>query len=110
MCSCLDASDAIKFNLVFVIACRSQWLCGVRGGSAAFRLLGIWVRVPPGVWMSVSCEYCVLSGRGLCVGLITRPESPTECGVSGCDGEASVMRRRWPTSGCCTMGKRNCYG
>ena len=29
---------------------------------------------PPGTWMSVSCECCVLSGRGLCVGLITRPE------------------------------------
>jgi hypothetical protein len=29
--------------------------------------------------MSVSCECCVLSGRGLCVGLITRP---TDCGVS----------------------------
>jgi len=25
-------------------------------------------------WMSVCCEYCVLSGRGLCDGLITRPE------------------------------------
>ena len=24
--------------------------------------------------MSVCCECCVLSGRGLCVGLITRPE------------------------------------
>jgi hypothetical protein len=24
--------------------------------------------------MSVSCECCMLSGRGLCVGLITRPE------------------------------------
>jgi len=24
--------------------------------------------------MSVSYEYCVLSGRGLCVGLLTRPE------------------------------------
>jgi hypothetical protein len=23
--------------------------------------------------MSVSCEYCVLSGRGLCVRLISRP-------------------------------------
>jgi hypothetical protein len=26
------------------------------------------------VWMSVSCECCVLSGRGLCDGLIPRPE------------------------------------
>jgi hypothetical protein len=25
-------------------------------------------------WMSVSCGCCVLSGRGLCEGLITRPE------------------------------------
>jgi hypothetical protein len=27
-------------------------------------------------WTSVSCECCVLSGRGHCVGLITRPEEP----------------------------------
>jgi hypothetical protein len=27
-----------------------------------------------GAWMSVSCEYCVLSGRGLCILLVTRPE------------------------------------
>jgi len=37
-------------------------------------LLGLRVRIPPGSLMSVSCECCVLSGRGLCVGLITRPE------------------------------------
>jgi hypothetical protein len=39
-------------------------------GAAQF--LGLWVRIPPGEWMSVSCESCVLSG--LFVGLITRPE------------------------------------
>jgi len=38
------------------------------------RLLKLWVRIPPGAWMSVSCECCVLSGRGLCDELITRPE------------------------------------
>jgi len=27
-----------------------------------------------GAWLCVSFEYCVLSGKGLCVGLITRPE------------------------------------
>jgi len=36
---------------------------------AAARLLGLRVRI-----MSVSYECCVLSGKGLCVGLITRPE------------------------------------
>jgi hypothetical protein len=37
-------------------------------------LLGLWVRIPPGAWMFVSCERCVLSRQGLCVGLTTRPE------------------------------------
>ena len=45
-----------------------------RCGSAAARLLRLWVRIPPGAWMSVSCERCVLSGRDLCDEPITRPE------------------------------------
>jgi hypothetical protein len=54
--------------------------------------------------MSVCCECCVLSGRGLCVGLITRPgESYRVWRV--CDREASIMRRPWPTGGCCVIGE-----
>jgi len=53
---------------------QSQWPRGLRRGSAAAHLLGLRVPFPPGAWMSVCCECCVLSGRGLCVGLITRPE------------------------------------
>ena len=56
------------------LVCRSQWPCGIRRKSAAARLLGLWVRIPPGAWMSVSCVCCVLSDRGLCDGLITHPE------------------------------------
>ena len=33
-----------------------------------------WVRIPPGAWIFVCCECRVLSGRGLCDELITRPE------------------------------------
>ena len=40
----------------------------------ATRLLGLWVRIPPGAWKFVCCECCVLSGRGLCDELITSPE------------------------------------
>jgi len=29
--------------------------------------------------------------------------SPTECGVSECDREASKVKRPWPTRGCGTM-------
>jgi hypothetical protein len=32
-----------------------------------------WVRIPPGAWMFVYCECCVLSVRGLCDELIIRP-------------------------------------
>ena len=39
--------------------------------SVASRLLRLSVRIPPGAWMSVSCECFVLSGRTHCVGLIT---------------------------------------
>jgi hypothetical protein len=50
--------------------------------------------------MSVCCECCVLSGRGLCDGLITRPEESYRlwC-VVVCDLETSCMRRPWPTGG-----------
>jgi len=34
----------------------------------------LWVRIPPGAWMFVCCECCVLSGRGLCDGLIIRSQ------------------------------------
>jgi len=40
----------------------------------ATRLLRLWVRITPGAWTFVCCECCVLSGRGLCDELITRPE------------------------------------
>ena len=54
--------------------CRSQWPRVLRRRSAAARLLGLWVRIPPGAWIFVCCECCVLSGRGLCDDLITHPE------------------------------------
>jgi hypothetical protein len=54
--------------------CRSQWPRGLRRRSSAARLLRFWVRIPPRAWKFVCCECCVLSGRGLCDGLITRPE------------------------------------
>jgi hypothetical protein len=55
----------------------------LRRGSTAARLLGLRVRIPPRTWMSVCCECCVLSGRGLCDGLITRTEESYR--VSECE-------------------------
>jgi hypothetical protein len=63
-----------------------KWPSGLRRRSAAGRLLGLWPRIPQEAWMSVGCACCVLSGRGLCVELITRPEeSYRERCVSECD-------------------------
>jgi hypothetical protein len=42
--------------------------------SAAARLLGLLVRIPPGAWMSVCSECCTFTGRGLCDEPITYPE------------------------------------
>jgi hypothetical protein len=46
--------------------------------------------------MFVCCECCVLSGRGLCDELITRPEESYRlwC-VVVCDLETPGMRRPW---------------
>jgi hypothetical protein len=52
----------------------AQQLHGLRRGSAAAHVLGLWVRIPPGAWMFVCRECCVLSGRGLCEKPITCPE------------------------------------
>ena len=73
---------------------RSQWPRGLRRRSAAARLLRSWVRIPLGAWILVCCECCVLSGRGLCDELITRPEESYRmwC-VVVCDLETSRMRR-----------------
>ena len=85
---------------------RSQRPRGLRLRSAAARLLRLWIRIPSGACMSVCCQCCVLSGRGLCDGLITRPEESyrLRC-VVVCDLETSSrMRRSWPALGCSAIG------
>jgi len=77
---------------------QSQWPRCLKRRSEAARLLRMWVRIPPGARMSVSCECCVLSGTGFCDKLITRPEESYRlwC-VVVCNLETSWMRRPWPT-------------
>ena len=99
-------------NLLFFVSStcfglRSQLPRGLRRRSAAVRLLRSWVRIPPGAWMFVCCECCVLSGRGLCDELITRPEESYQlwC-VVVCDLETSTMRRPWPALGRSATAKK----
>jgi hypothetical protein len=46
--------------------------------------------------MSVCCECCVLSGRGLCDELITRPEESYRLWCAMCDLEKQTSWRRRP--------------
>jgi hypothetical protein len=96
----LDFFALISGEPIPVAARSKAWVCGRS-------LPGVAGSIPPGAWISVSCQCCVLSGRGLCDGLSLVQRSPTECGVSECDREASIMRRLWPTRGCCAMGGKN---
>ena len=56
--------------------------------------------------MSVCCERCVLSGIGLCDGLITRAEESYRlwC-IVVCDLKTSWMRRPWSSGGCCAKNQ-----
>ena len=79
---------------------RSQWPRDLRRRSMAARHLRLWVRIPPRAWLFVSCECCVLSGRVLRNGPITRPEESYRlwCVVVWYL-ETSWMRRPCPTGG-----------
>ena len=90
---------SLKMNKDFKIGntrcCRSQWPRVLTRGSAEI------VGSNPTGRMEVCCECCVLSGRGLCDELITRPETSYRLScVVVCDLEISWMRRPWPTGGC----------
>ena len=62
----------------------------------AARLLRLWVRIPQGTWMCVSCEYSVMSDRCSCDEMIIGPEkSYQQCCVVICDLESSRVRP-WP--------------
>ena len=59
--------------------------------------------------MFLCCECCVLSGRGLCDGLITRPEESYRlCQVVVCDLEASKMRRLNSSTGLWKIQPKGC--
>jgi len=61
------------FRIISFCYRRFQWLCGLRGRFAVACLLGLLVRIPPGAWIFVSDECCLLSGRGPRFGLYLIP-------------------------------------
>jgi hypothetical protein len=73
----------------------------------AARLLRLLVRIPPGAWMFI---YCVLSGRGLCDMLITRPEQSYRLWrVVVCDQETSWYEEAIARGGLQSQRNNNKY-
>jgi hypothetical protein len=60
--------------VLYTVLCGSQWPRRLKAWVCGRLLAGIADRIPPAAWMSVYWKCCVLSGSGLCVGLITRPD------------------------------------
>ena len=83
---------------------RSKYPRGLRRRSAATRLLRLWVRIPPGAWMSLMSDVCQVDG------LITRPEESYRLWCAVFDQETSRMGRAWPALGRNAIGKKYiCY-
>jgi hypothetical protein len=70
-------SEKTVINICEAVWRRSPWSRCLKRGSVTTRLLGLWVRVPPGEWMPVACE--PLNRRGgvipcvVCLRTILKP-------------------------------------
>jgi hypothetical protein len=90
----------LYFYKVWPVPCRSQWPRGLRHElSSPAQILGSWVRIPLGAWISV-CVYPMIVLSCVQVAALRqadpRPRSPTNC---------SKQSRNWksgrgPTKGC----------
>jgi len=70
-------NNNVQLDLHIYTECRSQWPRSLRRGSAAARLLRLWVRIPPRAWMCCQVEVSATSWS-----LVQR--SSTDCGPSLC--------------------------
>jgi hypothetical protein len=86
-------SEALLYRTLLAPLLKIAWIPYKAQNSLfpqAAHLLRSWIRIPLEAWIFVCCERRVLSGRGLCDELITRPEETYRlcCGVV-CDLETS---------------------
>jgi hypothetical protein len=82
---------------------RAVWSVGLRPLACwdnGFQSLG-----GPGCLCLVNVVYCQVQISAL--GWSPVQSSSTECDVTECDREASIVRRPWLTRGCCAMKKKS---
>jgi hypothetical protein len=90
----LTDGQAGIIHVVFIFTCLPRWSRGLRLKSAASRLLGLRVRIPPGAWMSIFCEFVCFQVDVSATNRSLVQRSPLGCGVSVCNLETSNVR--WP--------------
>jgi hypothetical protein len=91
--------------VVYVRDVSGRAVKGVGIPPLACRDYGLEYRWGHGYLCLVSVVCCQIQVSGSGWSLIQR--SPTECGVSECDREATIKRKTWPTGDCCAMGDTN---
>ena len=103
---CVD-SVLVSFRYGIINESLSQRPRGLRRGSAAAHLLGLWVRISEGVWMCAFCECCMLSGRGLCAGPIIRREQSYRLWCVWIWSSSLDNGKTQAPRGCYAMGEKN---
>jgi hypothetical protein len=91
----------INWNLVHQTHGQFQWPRGLRPFACWY--CGFESRLGHGCLSLVNVVCCQVEVSASDWSLAQR--SLTECGVFDCDREASIIRRPWPTTGCCAMKK-----
>ena len=94
-----------KYTPLNTLISRSQWPRRLRHRSAAAPLLRLWVRIPPGAWMPVSCECCVLTEFPVTSWSLVQ-RSSTDFGGSCVWSRNLMMVRPWPALGGSATGKK----
>jgi hypothetical protein len=102
---CVLSGEDLCVGLITYL--EESWPRHLRPGSVAVRLLGLRVRVPLAAWMSVSCYCCVLSGKDLCVGLITHLEESYRVWCVWMRPQSSTMWRPRSIRGSRANGKKD---
>jgi hypothetical protein len=70
------------------------------GTCTVFCIVVVVLPIPPGAWMFVPCECCVLLSRSLCVAVVIRPEGPYRvCCVQWVWSQSPIRGGHDPESG-----------
>ena len=109
VCILLTRSKTKRFctspNLAYMS--QSKWPRGLRPGNKASRLLGFRFRILPRAWMCL--WWALLSCRGPCFRLITRPEESYRVWYVWVWSKTSTMRSFWPIGGRRVVAKKSIY-